>query len=287
MSPRRYHRGVIRIAVIALAIAACAPKPPVCPALPVVAQGQPFLWKVHRDTGPTLWLYGTVHDVALAGVPAPALAALDGAKVFASELGDVEADPDTVRDLTRYKSGLGIDQTLPDGDWYQLRDTLIGTIKEDSLRRVRPWYALILLNNKVSPNKPVAMDTDLAKRAREAKLPVEALETWAAQMTALDTVVTVKDLSEALHASGVMHCEVDRLAVAYRTGDLELMTALLIVPRTSEPLLWARNRAWQPKLVGYLAAEGAFVAVGLGHMLGDNGLPAMLARAGYTVERVP
>ncbi len=278
--------GVIRIVVIALALVACAAKPPACPVLPVVAQGQPFLWKVHKDTGPTLWLYGTVHDVAIAGVPAAALAALDGAKVFASELGDVDADPETVRELTRYKSGLGIDQTLPDGDWYQLRDTLIGTIKEDALRRVRPWYALILLNNKVSPNKPVAMDTDLAKRARRTKLPVEALETWGEQMTALDQVVTVKDLSEAIHASNVMRCEVDRLAVAYRTGDLELMTALLIVPRTSEPLLWARNRAWQPKLVTYLSTTGAFVAVGLGHMLGDNGLPAMLARAGYTVERV-
>lgn len=268
-------------------LAACAPKPPSCPALPVVTQGPPFLWKVHKDAGPTLWLYGTVHDVALAGVPPAALAALDGATVFASELGDVEADPETVRDLTRYKSGLGIDQTLPEDDWYALRDALIGTIKEDSLRRVRPWYAMILLNNKVSPNKPVAMDTDLAKRARSKKLPVEALETWAEQMTALDKVVTVQDLSEVIHARDAMHCEVDRLAVAYRTGDLDLMTQLLIVPRTSEPLLWARNRAWQPKLVTYLSAQGAFVAVGLGHMLGDNGLPAMLARAGYTVERVP
>ncbi|MEO7095545.1 MAG: TraB/GumN family protein [Polyangiales bacterium] len=278
---------MIRILVIVAALIACTPKPPSCPALPVVTQGPAFLWKVHKDAGPTLWLYGTVHDVALAGVPAAALAALDGAKVFASELGDAEADPETVRDLTRYKSGLGIDQTLPDDDWYALRDALLGTIKEESLRRVRPWYALILLNNKVSPNKPVAMDTDLAKHARSKKLPVEALETWAEQMTALDKVVTVKDLSDAIHARDAMHCEVDRLGVAYRTGDLDLMAALFVVPRTADALLWTRNRAWQPKLEAYLAAQGAFVAVGLGHMLGENGLPALLARAGYIVERVP
>lgn len=267
------------------AMVACAPKPPACPALPVVAEGPPFLWKVHKDAGPTLWLYGTVHDVAISGVPASALAALDGAKVFASELGDAPADPEVVRELTRYKSGLGIDQTLPADDWYALRDTLAGTIKEDALRRVRPWYAMVLLNNKVAPNKPVAMDTDLAKRARKNKLPVEALETWKEQMIALDTVVTVKDLSDVIHARDSMRCEVDRLAVAYRTGDVELMTQLLLVPRTSEALLWARNRAWQAKLVGYLGSTGAFVAVGLGHLLGENGLPAMLAKAGYTVER--
>jgi uncharacterized protein YbaP (TraB family) len=255
--------------------------------MPVVQQGPAFLWKVHKEGGPSLYLFGTVHDIAIAGVPPAALAALDASPRFASELGDVDTDVDAMRDLSRYASGLGIDQTLPSDDWYDLRDTLTGTIKEDALRRVRPWYALILLNNKVSPGKPTAMDTDLAKRARAHHHPVDALESWREQMTALDKVVTVADLSEAIHARHVMHCEVDRLGAAYRTGDLELMQSLLIVPRTADTLLWSRNRAWLPKLEAYLAPEGggAFVAVGLGHMLGDAGLPALLAKSGYTVER--
>lgn len=276
---------MLRALAILCVLVACAPKQAACPVMPVVAQGPAFLWKIHKGSGPTLWLYGTVHDIAIAGVPPSALAALDGAPRFVSELGDVEPDGDKLRELSRYKSGLGIDQQLPPADWYDLRDTLTGTIKEDALRRVRPWYALILLNKKVSPNKPTAMDGDLAKRARSKKLPVEALETWEQQMTALDQVVGVKDLSEAIHAREAMHCEVDRLATAYRTGDLELMSALLITPRTSEVLLWQRNRAWQPALERYLTSGGAFVAVGLGHLLGENGLPAMLARAGYEVER--
>lgn len=266
---------------------ACTPKPPACPVMPVVPQGPAFLWKVHKGAGPTLWLFGTVHDIGIAGVPAPVLAALDGAKRFTSELGDVDPDPDKLRELSRYESGLGIDQRLPAEDWYDLRDRLAGTVKEDALRRMRPWYAMILLNKVVAPNKGVAMDGDLAKRARKDKLPVEALESWEQQMRALDKVVGITDLSEVIHARDTMRCEVDRLATAYRTGDLELMAALLITPRTSEILLWERNRAWQPALESYLADGGAFVAVGLGHLLGDQGLPAMLQRAGYTVERVP
>ncbi|MBA3464379.1 MAG: TraB/GumN family protein, partial [Deltaproteobacteria bacterium] len=170
---------------------------------------------------------------------------------------------------------------------YDLRDTLAGSIKEDALRRSRPWYALILLNKKVSPRKPTSMDVDLGKRAKAKKLPVEALETWKEQMSALDAVVTVADLSEAIRARDQMRCESSRLGVAYRNGDLELLTALLLVPRTAEELLWKRNRAWMPKLEGYLASGGAFVAVGLGHMLGDSGLPSLMTRAGYTVERAP
>ncbi len=273
--------------LILCALVACAPKPAACPVMPVVPQGPAFLWKVHKGDGPTSWLFGTVHDIGIAGVPAAALSALDGAKRFASELGDVEPDSEKVRELSRYASGLGIDQRLPPEDWYDLRDRLAGTVKEDALRRMRPWYAMILLNKVVAPNKGVAMDGDLAKRARKNRLAVEALESWEQQMTALDKVVGITDLSEVIRARDTMRCEVDRLGTAYRTGDLELMAALLITPRTSEILLWERNRAWQPALESYLAQGGAFVAVGLGHMLGDNGLPAMLERAGYIVERAP
>jgi len=277
----------VRWLLLVWALVACTPRPPACPALPPVSQGSPFLWKVHKGDGPVLWLYGTVHDIAITGVPAPALAALDASARFASELGDVDPDPDKIRARTRYRSGQGIDQLLPASDWYDLRDALAGTIKEDDLRRVRPWYALILLNNRVAPGKPTSMDIDLAKRARGKQLAVDALETWDEQMTALDKVVTVQDLAEAIHARGSMRCEVDRLGAAYTTGDLELMVQLLIVPRSADALLWSRNRAWQPALHKYLAEGGAFVAVGLGHLLGDNGLPAMLAHAGYTVERWP
>ena len=277
----------MRVLALVLVLLGCGPKPAACPVMPEVPQGPAFLWKVHKTGGPTLWLFGTVHDLGIDGVPPQALAALDGAAHFASELGESTADPDVMRGLTRQKSGPGIDQTLPSDDWYDLRDALAGTIEEDALRRARPWYALILLSQKLSPKAKTSMDVDLGRRAKAKQLGVDALETWEQQISALDQVVTVADLSESIRARGRLRCEPARLRAAYRTGDLELMTALLVVERTAEPLLWARNRAWQAKLEGYLAAKGAFVAVGLAHMLTDKGLPAMLAAAGYTVERAP
>ena len=277
----------MRLLVLLVVLLGCGTKPPACPVIPEVPQGPAFLWKVHKGDGPALYLFGTVHDLGIDGMPPTALAALDDAPRFASELGDSTADPEVMRDLTRQKSGPGIDTTLPSDDWYELRDALAGTIKEDALRRARPWYALILLGQRSAPKAKTSMDVDLGKRAKNRKLAVDALETWAEQMTALDTIVTVQDLSEAIHARAAMRCEPARLRAAYRTGDLDLMVALLVVDRTAEPLLWARNRAWQPKLEAYLADKGAFVAVGLAHLLGDKGLPAMLAAAGYTVERVP
>jgi uncharacterized protein YbaP (TraB family) len=82
-----------------------------------------------------------------------------------------------------------------------------------------------------------------------------------------------------------MRCDLERMLMAYRASNTATMTALLVTPRIAETMLYSRNRAWLPKLEAYFGKGGAFVAVGLGHMLGDQGLPALFANAGYTVER--
>lgn len=273
-----------RILLVVVLVGCAAPRP-TCPAPPVLAPGPAFLWKAQRADGPVVWLFGTIHDAGLELVPRVVLDALDGAPRFVSELGTAEADPDTRRELSFLKSGKGIDFTLGD-DWYDLRDTLRGRIKEQQLARARPWFALILLNNEGAP-KTVSMDKLLGDRAGDKDKPVDNLESPETQMRVLDSIVTVEDLREALHSHGRLSCDYQTLTSTYAAGDLVAIEPMLVVPRTAEPLLFARNRAWMPKLEGYLATGGAFVAVGLGHMLGDQGLPALLAKAGYTVTRVP
>lgn len=279
-------RFVVPLA-LAVLVVACASRPPPCPVEPApTVAGAPLLWRVQRAAGPTVWLFGTIHDAGFAAVPRAALDALGSATRFASELGDGEPDRDTLRQLSRIETGRGIDQRLAPDDWWDLRDALRGVIREDDLRRARPWYALILLNRRSAP-KTVAMDVDLARTARTRKLPVEGLETWKEQITALDSVVTIADLQQAIRARATLSCQYTGLLQAYAAADLVTLEQLLVVPRTAEPMLWARNRRWLPAIERYLADGGAFIAVGLGHMIGENGLPALLAKAGYTVERVP
>ena len=255
-------------------------------AVPQLPRGAPFLWKAQRGDGPVVWLYGTIHDGG-AIIPDAATRALDGATRFVSELGDERADPEVVRKLARIErgQGQGIDQQLPMSDWYDLRDALRGVIREDDLRRARPWFAMSLLSSRAAPRGP-SMDDLLRRRARAHGLPVEALETWEAQITALDHVVAIADLQDTIHARDAMGCSLRQLDAVYDAGDVAAIEPLLVIPRTAETLLWARNRAWLPTLEGYLGDGGAFVAVGLGHLLGEQGLVQLLVRAGYTVERI-
>ena len=276
----------MRWLVLIALVVACGGAKPQCPIVAPAAPGPAFLWKAHKDGGAVVWLYGTIHDAGLDAVPPAALAAFDTAPRLITELGDVTPDPYVFRDHARIASGKGIDQQLPADDWWDLRDALLGKVKEADLRRAKPWYAMSLLTSASSPTPGPSMDSELAKRATARKVPVEAFETWQDQLAMLDAAVRISDLQEAIHARKTMHCDLSRLIDAYRAGDTATMEALLLVPRTVDTLLAPRNKKWLPAIEKQFAQGGAFIAVGLGHLLGDRGLVAMLQTAGYTVEQI-
>jgi uncharacterized protein YbaP (TraB family) len=271
-------------ALLCMLVVACASKP-ACPVVPLPATpGPAFLWRVQKDAG-VVWLFGTIHDAGLDLVPPVALDAFAGATRIATELGDEPPDVDTFRRYARIASGPGLDHQLSSDDWYDLREALRGVVKEDDLRRAQPWYAMTRLSTKAAPPGK-SMDILLVERASERSMPVDALERWEDQLAMLSKTVKIADLVEAIHARATMHCDHGRLRASYAAGDTEAMTALLVVPAHAEQMLYVRNRAWLPTVERYLAGDGAFVAVGLGHLLGEQGLPSLLARAGYRVERV-
>jgi uncharacterized protein YbaP (TraB family) len=274
------------VLTIALGVIACTSRPTCAlPEYPAAARGGPFLWRVQRDTGPVVWFYGTIHSTGAESVPRVAWTALERSPHFASELGDVEPDPERVRELIRLPPGKGLDQQLSTDDWYDLRDALAGVIREDDLKRVRPWFAMTRLTSAAAPPPDPTMDVALARRAKERNIPVDALESWNEQLTALAENVSVKDLEEAIHSRHEVACELSKMKASYHAGDQPTMQKVLVIP-AAKTLLEARNKQWLPKLERYFQDGGAFVAVGLGHLLGDGSLLAMLAANGYSVQRV-
>jgi uncharacterized protein YbaP (TraB family) len=251
--------------------------------VPRPADPQPFLWKATKD-GAVVWLYGTVHNAGREDVPPAAWAALDASRRFASELGNSEPDGDKLAELALIDKGKSLDFLLPADDWYELRDVLRGTIKEDALKHYRPWYAMSRLTAKLAPPPDPTMDFALAAHAEKAGKPVEALESWRDQLATLADSVKPEDLRDAIRSRKKLRCELDGMRAFYVAGDLAAMQRWLAMPN-GEALLGARNRKWLAQIEGYFTSGGAFVAVGLGHLIGPANLPALLTEKGYTVVR--
>ena len=67
----------------------------------------------------------------------------------------------------------------------------------------------------------------------------------------------------------------------------ELEDGLATQPALRQSLLVERNDLFAARVVETIERRRVpFVAVGAGHMLGPDGLPALLAARGYTVRRV-
>jgi uncharacterized protein YbaP (TraB family) len=263
---------------------ACGSSAPRCTIdVPKPADPQPFLWKAEKD-GNVVWLYGTIHNGGKAEVPPAAWTALTTSTRFASELGDAEPDKDRVAKLVRIESGKTLDFLLPPDDWYDLRDIMRGTVKEEDLKHFRPWYAMIRLTQKISPPPETTMDNALTERAKEAGKPIDALERVDEQLMALANAVGVADLRDALAQRDKMKCELDGMLAFYVTGDVDAMKKWLAMEH-ADVLLGARNKKWLARVESYFATGGAFVAVGLGHLIGDQSLLELLAAKGYKVER--
>lgn len=279
-------RGSWRLlAALPVVAIACAPPPPACPLPPPATEAAPLLWRVERTGAGVVWLYGTIHDAGAADVPAVAWRRLDDVRVFASELGTDEPDPHQLVALARLPWGQVLDRLLPPDDWWELVEAMLGAMTEDELRHARPWFALVKLHARMAHAPMPSMDVALATRAGQLGIAVESLESWRDQLAALDASVGASDLSHAIHARRTVACQVAQLRAAYRASDLPALARMLLDPVHGDRLLAERNRRWAPRIERYLEHGGGFVAVGLGHLLGDEGLPAILAREGYRVSR--
>jgi hypothetical protein len=76
----------------------------------------------------------------------------------------------------------------------------------------------------------------------------------------------------------------DELVAAYLGADVDTITALSFGdPAAEEILLLMRNRNWIPTIEAWHQSGGAFVAVGLAHLLGPGSVIELLRTSGSTV----
>lgn len=129
-------------------------------------------------------------------------------------------------------------------------------------------------------------------QAQGLNKPIEGLETVEIQMGTFDQIPAKIQLDELVKMiqdeSGTE--EFKGMVTSYLEEDIEALFQIMnqdgMMKEYREIMLDNRNKAWIPQLQEKMAKESVFVAVGSGHLAGENGVISLLKHAGYQVEPI-
>lgn len=252
-----------------------------------------LLWEVRKGEAVS-WLMGTCHvPIPLAhALPKPYPDELRGARVFVSEL-DIQAmlEPmallhlliDPEQDL---RQSVGLDTFRAHAA------RLSGVVPAPMLARMEPWVAGTMsemLTPKPASGPSAPLDKLLADVARDAQVPPVYLETAEEQLSLMSGLNDA--FAEAMVPGAASAEETARLADQMSAAclDADLDSLARVIESGPDDVLVAildrRNKAWLNIVLDQMGQGGAFVAVGVGHMVGPTGLVAQLEQEGFTVTR--
>lgn len=308
---RRLLALVLFIALVGAARAQDACPPPV--GMPTQAQLQAaqklakdrgFLWRITKE-GRSSYLYGTIHIAKLDWVfPGPEMRkALSETDSLALELNLL--DPGTLSQLTQ-----GVQQSPPTPLPPALQERLArqaqaSCVPIDQLTPLRPEFQIITLTvmalRKDGLEAAYGIDMVLAGMAQSGKKPIRSLETAAGQLALLqasDTTEALATVDEGLRLleDGSAQLLMAKLANAWAASD---HASLGNYPDWCNCANTPKDQAQMRRLtderhpvmaqqIDTLHQQGGrvFAAVGALHMFGPQGLPALMAKLGYAVEKV-
>lgn len=298
------------LALLALVGSACASTPAGSRQGAGAGGSRAFLWEVTRPGAPDkpLFLTGSVH-VGRPGqfVFPPSLeAAFARSDVLAVELDPDAADPAQAQQAMMRLGFLpppdGLSQHLSP----ETRKLLPAALERAGLppqaaERMRPWMLSVMLAvtelQKAGYSEEGGIDRMLLQRARGKKQVVE-LETMDEQLQSLAGLPdSLQDLMlrEQLEQTGEAEKTFAQMTSAWERGDPEALARLVFDEARNpdyrpyyEAIFYRRNRLMADRIAALVDAPGThFVVVGAGHLVGDQGVPALLEKKGFKVRQLP
>lgn len=281
----------------------------------------PLFYKVTGTDGQTMWLLGTIHvgDARTGFLPQKVYDAFQNADALAVEF-DISAFEEQAASDASLQAQLAAAYYYSDGskasahldaELYESAYALILASGNNSINtpymKVSVWNNLIenfYLQQDYSLTSARGVDQRLLAQAKSQGKTILDIETGLSQVQMLtgysealqssllfDTVsVSLVDYNRELRELYELWCEGDEAALTEAmTDDTSGMTEdeQILYDEYMRATITDRNAKMLAAAQTYLeSGETVFYAVGLAHLLGENGLVNALRTAGYTVELV-
>jgi len=265
------------------------------------APPSPLFYEIARDDGSAQgWVLGTIHALP-AGTEwrTPAIAAAVGTAdrliVEVAALGDGSAGAQAFQDLSTTPGLPPLAERLAP----QYREEVSRLAAKAGLpltqqQRTETWAAALILARVNAAGDP-AHGVDRALIGDFAQRPVRELEGARGQLSLFDRLPEADQRSlllAVITASAQGTSEAEALRAAWLSGDLDALErassqGMMADPRLRAALLVDRNHRWAPLIETELQAPGRpLIAVGAAHLVGPDGLVALLEQRGWRFKRL-
>jgi len=269
------------------------------------AQTRALAWKASRGAA-VVYLVGSVHMLTQDFYPlAPALdAAFKDSDLLVEEADLAEMlSPNTQFSMLSkgmLPAGTTIDKVVSPATMTLINQHLgSGLLPLEALKQFKPWFLAMTLEamewQQAGFDASLGLDKHFFDRAQTEGKAIQGLETTDFQISLFDGMTRDQQerfLAETLKSVATEKAAVGKLTSAWKVGDVATIEKLVMADVKSDPvvydrLLVARNRTWMPKIEALFSRpRHAFVVVGAAHLVGPDGLVAMLKAKGYTVEQL-
>jgi len=137
-------------------------------------------------------------------------------------------------------------------------------------------------------------EVEIMKMGFEMDKTFGGLETAKEQMMILDSIPLAEQanmLYESIYNGKKDNSELLKLVKFYKEQNLDSLNAIFEkgeygLANHEQSLLGNRNRKWIPMIERFIKAESTFIAVGAGHLAGEQGVINLLRKAGYTLKPI-
>lgn len=173
-----------------------------------------------------------------------------------------------------------------------------GLLPFSQIETFKPMLASsMLMESGVGCEEPVAMEQLIMTEAKKYNKRIEGLETMSYQASIFDSIPYKLQAQELLKyvsddsASSKADKEFEGMIETYKDQDIEKLGQAVnnsddMMSGYQDILIYNRNKNWVKKLKTLMPEKGLTIAVGAGHLAGEQGLIKLLRKEGYTVRAV-
>lgn len=264
-----------------------------------------LLWEISGNglTKPS-YIYGTIHMICKDD------AAVGDSLIAAIERSDrvyFEVDMDNLMEmLSAFKDfKMRNDTTLADllskEDYEKVKEYMESKsmlLPFSQLETYKPMLASsLLLEQGAGCEESVAMEQLIMQEAKKYRKRIDGLETMSYQASIFDSIPYKLQAEQLLKYidQGDKQSDADKqfeeMVDAYKNQDIEKLGDFISrdgdgLGNYGDILIYNRNRNWVEKLKRLMPGKTLTIAVGAGHLAGDQGLIKLLRKEGYTVKPV-